>query len=347
MANRTVNSPFDTVGSKKWYNDLKDMATPGTYERGIFGDLMLPGIACGVKKILFIFNTSLNSPHDPISIVDPNDFDVKPDTETPIILACNMSHYESMEPCTNQDIEASVDLVKSYQIGRYQYSRPDLPFLLRIQSKEDDNDLEEFVRSCSKQTIPLNEKSSNLQSKCQMSSESYMSSKPPFITLDGKYNQVNHGTFSDVHLSYKWIGSKEEKFFEEKDGKFNCPICNIVAKNMQLHFHKNFCINKIDIDHFEAGFELYQKSRLQKKNKEKKDRWKNDNPELYKERKQIYAQAYKSKHPEEFRRKNLQDVNRHQNKLIEENPTDFKKTLCDNKKKSWKKDKEKNPDTHN
>ena len=28
------------------------MIVPGAYERGIFGDLMLPGIACGVRKII-------------------------------------------------------------------------------------------------------------------------------------------------------------------------------------------------------------------------------------------------------------------------------------------------------
>ena len=62
MANRTVNSPWNTVGTEEWFKGWKDIANPEIYERGIFGDLMLPGIACGVKKILLIFNTSLSSP---------------------------------------------------------------------------------------------------------------------------------------------------------------------------------------------------------------------------------------------------------------------------------------------
>ena len=112
------------------------MAMPGAYERGIFGDLMLPGIACGIKKILLIFNTSMESPHDPIYVVNPKDFDVSIDTEIPIVLAYNMVHYESMEPCSNADIEATINLVKDYQTGNYPFSRNDLPYLFGIDSKQ-------------------------------------------------------------------------------------------------------------------------------------------------------------------------------------------------------------------
>ena len=71
MANRTVDSPFNTMGRKRWLEGWQQMSVPGTYERDIFGDLMLPGIACGVRRILLIFNTNTNSPHDPIYVVDP------------------------------------------------------------------------------------------------------------------------------------------------------------------------------------------------------------------------------------------------------------------------------------
>ena len=49
MAKRTMNSPYNTVGRKEWIDGWKEMANPETYERGIFGDLMLPGISCGIK----------------------------------------------------------------------------------------------------------------------------------------------------------------------------------------------------------------------------------------------------------------------------------------------------------
>ena len=60
---------------------------PRVYERGIFGDLMLPGIACGIKKILLIFNTNINTPHDPIYIIDPSTFNIQPDQKYPNIFA--------------------------------------------------------------------------------------------------------------------------------------------------------------------------------------------------------------------------------------------------------------------
>ena len=46
MANRTVNSPWNIYSSAQWTEGWRQMLIPGAYERGIFGDLMLPGIAC-------------------------------------------------------------------------------------------------------------------------------------------------------------------------------------------------------------------------------------------------------------------------------------------------------------
>ena len=132
MANKTVDTDFNYLTPQKWHEEWNKMSEPGAYERGIFGDLMLPGIACGVRKILLIFNTNLSTPHDPIYVVDPSQFNVSPDTNIPIILAYNMSHYESMEPLTEQDTQKSIDLVKEYQNGRYRYKKEDLPNLLTI-----------------------------------------------------------------------------------------------------------------------------------------------------------------------------------------------------------------------
>ena len=90
MENRTIDTPLNIYSNEEWRDGWKDMQISGTYERGIFGDLMLPGIACGIKKFLLIFNTNINTPHDPIYIVDPSIFNVRPDTEIPVVLAYNM-----------------------------------------------------------------------------------------------------------------------------------------------------------------------------------------------------------------------------------------------------------------
>merc|ERR1712208_226207 len=107
-----------------------EMGEPGAYERGIFGDLMIPGIACGLKKVILIFNTNPASPHDPIYVVNPNNFNVQPDTDIPIVLCYNMSHYESLEPVREHDVQATVHLVREYEAGRYRYSKKDIPFLI-------------------------------------------------------------------------------------------------------------------------------------------------------------------------------------------------------------------------
>ena len=122
MANRTVNTPLNNVTPQKWLEDWKQMQEPGAYERGIYGDLMIPGIACGVRKTLLIFNTHPDTPHNPIYIVNPSEFNVNPDSEIPIVLAYNMSHYESIEPLEESDVQATVALVEAYQKGRYRYS---------------------------------------------------------------------------------------------------------------------------------------------------------------------------------------------------------------------------------
>ena len=134
MANRTVDSPWNTYSRKEWFNGWMQMQVPGTYERGIFGDLMLPGISCGIRKILLIFNTNPNSPHDPIYIVNPSQFNVRPDTDVPILLAYNLSHYESLHPSNQEDIQVTVNLAKCYQEGRYPFGRKDFPMLLGIEN---------------------------------------------------------------------------------------------------------------------------------------------------------------------------------------------------------------------
>ena len=135
MANRTLHTDWNIHSPQEWLAGWQEMSVPGTYERGIFGDLMLPGIACGAKKIILIFNTSPQSPHDPIYVVDPRKFNVQPDTLIPIILAYNQVHYESLLPTTNADIQLSINLTKEYLENRYRYSKKDFPSLLGLDRK--------------------------------------------------------------------------------------------------------------------------------------------------------------------------------------------------------------------
>ena len=133
MANRTANTPLNTVTHKQWLEEWKQMLVPGTYERGIYGDLMLPGISCGVRKILLIFNTNPNTPHDPIYIIDPSEYNVNPDSDIPILLSYNMSHYENLVPLEDKDIILTINLVTEYKAGRYRYRREDIHKLISLE----------------------------------------------------------------------------------------------------------------------------------------------------------------------------------------------------------------------
>ena len=141
MANRTLYTDYNTLTNKEWLAGWKDMQTPGTYERGIFGDLMIPGIACGTRKYLLIFNTNSNTPHDPIYVIDPSNFNVIPDTKVPVVLSYNMSHYESMEPSADIDVQMTVDLVEQYLLGRYRYRKQDMNYLISSEDIRSNDDL--------------------------------------------------------------------------------------------------------------------------------------------------------------------------------------------------------------
>ena len=93
----------------------------GIYEIDFFGDLMIGGIACGIRKRILIFNTSENLVHDPISVVDPEFYDVriKIDNTTPVVVAYNNYHYENLHTIDEEDRQETMRLVDSYMKDRY------------------------------------------------------------------------------------------------------------------------------------------------------------------------------------------------------------------------------------
>ena len=108
----------------------------GIYEIDFFGDMMIAGIACGIKKRILIFNISENLQHDPISVVDPNHFDVRieVDNTTPVVVAYNNYHYESLHPVDDQDKQETIKLAQSYIQNRYHqeygFTKKDIKYLI-------------------------------------------------------------------------------------------------------------------------------------------------------------------------------------------------------------------------
>ena len=118
------------------WNGFEEMKQPGTYATDFFGDFLLPIISVGIQKYILIFNTHEQSPHDPISVISPLNFDGCLDSQVPIIVAYNLIHYESMHPVSDEDIEVSKTLVQSYLNGQYEFKRSDMKFLINLENAE-------------------------------------------------------------------------------------------------------------------------------------------------------------------------------------------------------------------
>ena len=152
--NKTVDDPtWNIYSNKQWEEGWAELMVSGVYERGLFGDLMMFAIACGVRKVLLIFNTNLNSPHDPIYVCDPRKFGIEPDSVFPVVLAYDLAHYESLHPSTPKDDKAASVLVDTYLNGRYSFGKNDLPALLNTNDADLAGNQEEAV--CMREEEPI------------------------------------------------------------------------------------------------------------------------------------------------------------------------------------------------
>ena len=71
---------------------FEELMESGVYERSYFGDMMMAGIACGIRKLILIFNTHEKTPHDHISVIDPSDYGGFKDSDIPVVLAYDLVH---------------------------------------------------------------------------------------------------------------------------------------------------------------------------------------------------------------------------------------------------------------
>ena len=68
---------------------FEQLKKPKVWDVPYFGDLLMPGIACGIRKRILVFNTSENilaTGHDPISVIDPRDYSGEIDSVIPVIV---------------------------------------------------------------------------------------------------------------------------------------------------------------------------------------------------------------------------------------------------------------------
>ena len=98
--------------------------------------MRLTSLEIKIKKRILIFNISEYLQHDPISVVDPNHFDVRieVDNTTPVVVAYNNYHYESLHPVDDQDRQETIKLAQSYIQNRYHqeygFTKKDIKYLI-------------------------------------------------------------------------------------------------------------------------------------------------------------------------------------------------------------------------
>ena len=111
----------------QWAEGWNKLKESGTYEYSL-GDLVLPGIAHCTKKDVLIFNTSSNA-HAPVYVVEASTFGGTANTEIPVCLAYNQTHYESLVPNTQEDIHNTIKLKNRVLNGEYNLRNQDIPAL--------------------------------------------------------------------------------------------------------------------------------------------------------------------------------------------------------------------------
>ena len=107
---------------------------PYVYQVPYFGDFVMHAIAMGCKKNLLIFNTSPEAA-DPIYVIESGKFGGKLDSEFPVVIAYNQSHYESLHPLSIEDREKTKTLVNTYVNGSYSFTKKDIPYLINFKSE--------------------------------------------------------------------------------------------------------------------------------------------------------------------------------------------------------------------
>ena len=133
MEIRLFESPFNPGYSRSdWQSGWQKLKESNIYEVDFFGDMILPTIACGLRKNILIFNTNINNPRTPISVISPVEFGLDPDSRIPIVLAYDLVHYESLHPKDQTDIEKTIDLVNLYKEGNYQFTHSNLADLVSL-----------------------------------------------------------------------------------------------------------------------------------------------------------------------------------------------------------------------
>ena len=213
---------------------FQELMVSGVYEREFFGDMMMAGIACGVRKLILIFNTHEMTLHDPIAVIDPAHYGGTRDCDIPVVLAYDLVHYESLHPVDQYDIEETIKLAKCYIAKpstyrqEYGFTRQDMRYLVSPSKEEIDR---------SKQ--------------CD-------TAKNDFSILGAKKNKVY-----EEYESFKFEGIC---FKELRNGNVICGICQVECIRLVVHMNESsLCSGIFSMDEFRSEYSKYRDRRSRRK----------------------------------------------------------------------------------
>ena len=231
-----------------------ELMESGVYERPFFGDMMMAGIACGIKKRILIFNTNegiIETGHDPISVIDPVHYGGIIEDEVPVIVAYDLVHYESLHPVERQDIEETIKLTKSYiatpsRYGQeYGFSRNDIADLIS------ENIIKNTEPVTLTQDIKLTESSLKTQTK------------------------LRQATTRCTNIDTEGFKFGELCFEELNAGKIKCGVCQTECTRLMSHLSRSLkCNQYLNLEIFKTEYTKY-KARNRKRKQDAKQKAEN------------------------------------------------------------------------
>ena len=166
----------------------------------------MPGIACGIRKRILIFNTNENiarTGHNPIAVIDPTNYGGRLDDNTPVVVAYNLVHYESLHPVNQQDIEETIKLTNAYiaKPSRYEeiygFTRNDIQYLVSSSASKPIKETEKTQETEVKSTKQIVNDSSEAHNS-NRSDESYNMNKGDIFLFENrtiKFKGIEDGKF--------------------------------------------------------------------------------------------------------------------------------------------------------
>ena len=266
---------------------FQELMESGVYERSFFGDMMIAGIACGVRKLILVFNTHEMTPHDPVSVIDPRHYGGICDTEIPVVLAYDLVHYESLEPIDLQDIEETIKLTKSYisnpsrYLEEYGFTRNDMEYLIlpsvehHIEEDIPETQRQEYfdARLGNSAKIPQQNQASSLKSKKNPETSSTNRTDTTENDYIDMTETMNRTSFKFLNLDFQ----------EMENGNIKCAICKVECARLISHLNNSSkCSQFINIEKLKTEFSKYRATQRRKK----------------------YVEKQKTTNNEEFRKKN-------------------------------------------